>query len=59
MRRFLKWFSVLVVLITSLAVAGSGFHRQASDSNTPHKRPIFKTVRVVGVGDSLTRHWLR
>lgn len=56
MRRFLKWFLALFILI--IIVGGGWFwlqHRSDPKSTQQRKPIVLKTVRVVGLGDSLTQ----
>ncbi|GAX01961.1 GDSL-type esterase/lipase family protein [Secundilactobacillus silagei] len=56
MQRFLKW--VLALLLVVIIIGGGWFWLQrqpSSDSASPRRPIIQKTVRVVGVGDSLTQ----
>lgn len=56
MHRFLKWFSALLILIVIIGGGWFWLQHQSGSKSTQQKRPIvLKTVRVVGVGDSLTQ----
>lgn len=56
MQRFFKWFSAVLVIM--IIVGGGWFwlQHQPGSKNLSQRKPIVqKTVRVVGVGDSLTQ----
>lgn len=57
MRRFLKWFSAILIVMIIIGGGWFWFQHRSDPKNTtqPRKPIILKTVRVVGVGDSLTQ----
>ncbi|MCH5461381.1 lysophospholipase [Lactobacillus sp. LC28-10] len=56
MHRLLKWVSAILILIVIIGGGWFWYQYQQDPKNTQQNKPlVMKTVRVVGVGDSLTQ----